>query len=254
MSQALAEFEVVGLSTNVAFLGRLIASQAFSAADIDTGLIERHHAQLFPAAAPAPLPVLALAVAALSLSERQPSEDPWAQTTGWRMNARLVRTLSFQEAAGECLLQVSYGREGMRLQTAQGEVLLSEIVGAGVRVKLSLNGRPTEANVVRSGDNIHVFHGGQHWTLVWNDPITHAGGHEADGGRLTAPMPGKIVALLVDAGAQVEKGAPLLIMEAMKMEHTISAPSRGKVTQLLYRVGDQVAEGAQLLSFEQEKN
>lgn len=170
------------------------------------------------------------------------------------MNARLVRTLSFQEAAGECLLQVSYGREGMRLQTAQGEVLLSEIVGAGVRVKLSLDGRPTEANVVRSGDNIHVFHGGQHWTLVWNDPITHAGGHEADGGRLTAPMPGKIVALLVDAGAQVEKGAPLLIMEAMKMEHTISAPSRGKVTQLLYRVGDQVAEGAQLLSFEQEKN
>ncbi|MGB6054423.1 MAG: biotin/lipoyl-containing protein, partial [Burkholderiaceae bacterium] len=72
---------------------------------------------------------------------------------------------------------------------------------------------------------------------------------EAEGGRLTAPMPGKIVALLVEAGAKVDKGTPLLIMEAMKMEHTISAPADGSVEELLYAVGDQVAEGAQLLSF-----
>jgi 3-methylcrotonyl-CoA carboxylase alpha subunit len=84
--------------------------------------------------------------------------------------------------------------------------------------------------------------------------MAHAGEQEAAGGRLTAPMPGKIVALLVDAGAQVDKGTPLLIMEAMKMEHTISAPSQGKVTELLYAVGDQVTEGAQLLSFEHKDN
>ena len=62
-------------------------------------------------------------------------------------------------------------------------------------------------------------------------------------------MPGKIIALLVAVGASVEKGAPLLIMEAMKMEHTIHAPTQGTVAELLYAVGDQVAEGAQLLSF-----
>jgi 3-methylcrotonyl-CoA carboxylase alpha subunit len=62
-------------------------------------------------------------------------------------------------------------------------------------------------------------------------------------------MPGKIVQLMVSAGEHVTKGAPLLIMEAMKMEHTISAPANGKVETLNYAVGDQVAEGAQLLSF-----
>nr|NDG07380.1 biotin/lipoyl-binding protein [Oxalobacteraceae bacterium] len=86
----------------------------------------------------------------------------------------------------------------------------------------------------------------------WSDPIAHAGESESEGGRLTAPMPGKIVQLMVDEGASVKKGAPLLIMEAMKMEHTISAPANGKVEALHYAVGDQVAEGAQLLSFAPE--
>jgi 3-methylcrotonyl-CoA carboxylase alpha subunit len=85
--------------------------------------------------------------------------------------------------------------------------------------------------------------------LRYIDPLLHAGEAEDEGGRLTAPMPGKIVALLVSKGERVEKGAPLLIMEAMKMEHTISAPGDGEVAELLYAVGDQVAEGAQLLSF-----
>jgi 3-methylcrotonyl-CoA carboxylase alpha subunit len=94
-----------------------------------------------------------------------------------------------------------------------------------------------------------VFHLGEHIALNYNDPLAHAGEAEAEGGRLTAPMPGKIVAVLVDKGNTVEKGAPLLIMEAMKMEHTIAAPANGVVEELLYAVGDQVAEGAQLLAF-----
>ena len=81
---------------------------------------------------------------------------------------------------------------------------------------------------------------------MWRDPIAHAGEAEVEGGRLTAPMPGKIVALLVEVGAIVEQGTPLLIMEAMKMEHTIHAPAQGTVAELLYAVGDQVAEGVQL--------
>ena len=82
--------------------------------------------------------------------------------------------------------------------------------------------------------------------------MAHAGESEAEGGRLTAPMPGKIVQLMVSEGAHVDKGTPLLIMEAMKMEHTISAPAKGTVQALNYAVGDQVLEGAQLLSFAPE--
>jgi 3-methylcrotonyl-CoA carboxylase alpha subunit len=94
-----------------------------------------------------------------------------------------------------------------------------------------------------------VFTGGRHFVLAYNDPMAHAGEHEAAGGRLTAPMPGKVVALIAANGQQVKKGDPLVIMEAMKMEHTIAAPFDGLVEEILYQVGDQVADGAPLLAF-----
>jgi len=103
--------------------------------------------------------------------------------------------------------------------------------------------------VRRDGDLFHVFSNGEHHTLAYNDPMAHAGELEAAGGRLTAPMPGKVVAVLVEAGQDVKKGDPLVIMEAMKMEHTIAAPSSGLVEEVLYAVGDQVADGAPLLAF-----
>ncbi len=137
MSQALAAVEVVGLSTNVAFLGRLIASQPFASAALDTGLIERHHDALFPAPTPAPLPVLALACAALMRDESSSSSDPWAQTSGWRMNASLTRTLRFTETAGECAVQLVYAREGVWLSADQAKMLLSDVSGAGAH-QLSL--------------------------------------------------------------------------------------------------------------------
>jgi 3-methylcrotonyl-CoA carboxylase alpha subunit len=79
------------------------------------------------------------------------------------------------------------------------------------------------------------------------DPIAHAGDHAAEAGRLTAPMPGKVIAFLAKAGDKVEAGQPLAVMEAMKMEHTIAAPRAGTVAELLYVVGDQVDEGGELL-------
>jgi 3-methylcrotonyl-CoA carboxylase alpha subunit len=251
MAQALAEYQVVGVATNIAFLGRLINSTAFSTADLDTGLIERNQATLFP---PAELPsaaALALAAAALLQSERTAaSSDPWAQTSGWRMNGQLERTLSFSNDAGSVAVQLVYQPDGWQLRFDAQSLPLNDIRQQAAAFSLRLNGKAVLGSVVREQELFHVFHGGQHWQLQWRDPIAHAGEAEAEGGRLTAPMPGKIVALLVAAGAQVEQGAPLLIMEAMKMEHTINAPANGTVAELLYAVGDQVAEGAQLLSFQ----
>jgi len=103
--------------------------------------------------------------------------------------------------------------------------------------------------VRRDGDVFHVFTGGGHYVLDYNDPMAHAGESEAEGGRLTAPMPGKVVAVLAEKGKEVKKGDALVIMEAMKMEHTISAPHDGVVEEILYAVGDQVADGAPLLAF-----
>ena len=99
------------------------------------------------------------------------------------------------------------------------------------------------------GDVFHVFYQGASLAFEWQNLMAHAADAEHEG-RLTAPMPGKVIAVLVETGASVEKGAPLLVMEAMKMEHTIVAPSTGKVGEILFGVGDQVADGAQLLIME----
>jgi len=102
---------------------------------------------------------------------------------------------------------------------------------------------------VLDGETLSLFTPGGPLQFGYAPPLAHAGDDMADGGRLTAPMPGKVIALLCEKGAKVVRGQPLVVMEAMKMEHTIAAPSDGEVTALVYAVGDQVAEGAQLIGF-----
>ena len=97
------------------------------------------------------------------------------------------------------------------------------------------------------GEQAHIFtpRGATRIQLI--DPLAQAGQGAQEGGRLTAPMPGKIIAFLVKTGEKVAKGQALAVMEAMKMEHTIAAPADGEVGELMYAPGDQVAEGAELL-------
>jgi 3-methylcrotonyl-CoA carboxylase alpha subunit len=106
--------------------------------------------------------------------------------------------------------------------------------------------------VVRLGGRIEVFLPGAHHILERHDPLRQELAVDARPGELAAPMPGKIIAVLVEAGDRVEKDASLLILEAMKMEHTIRAPARGRIARILCRVGEQVVEGAELIDFEAE--
>jgi 3-methylcrotonyl-CoA carboxylase alpha subunit len=252
MSQALSEYQIVGLASNIAFLKRLIESKPFAAAELDTGLIERHHDELFPASRTAPKQALALAIASLLSSERgrkSAANDPWSSTSGWRLNGVLQRHLDFADESNTYPVAVGYIETGWSVRHGNAQAEMTVLQRKGQDFVIKLGGETVRGTVVRAGEIFHVFHAGEHIALNYNDPLAHAGEAESEGGRLTAPMPGKIVALLVDKGNTVEKGAPLLIMEAMKMEHTIAAPVDGVVEELLYAVGDQVAEGAQLLAF-----
>jgi 3-methylcrotonyl-CoA carboxylase alpha subunit len=168
------------------------------------------------------------------------------------MNGTYQRILAFSSEAGEQSIQLSYRRDALWLTAGESAVALQDISVNQAAVQVRMDGLQLQGHVVRQQDIFHVFHAGHHWQIQWRDPIAHAGEGEADEGRLTAPMPGKIIALLVSAGERVVKGTPLLIMEAMKMEHTIIAPGDGTVSELLYAVGDQVDEGAQLLSLSVE--
>ena len=120
----------------------------------------------------------------------------------------------------------------------------------GTRLGIRFGSGTRVADVVRSGDELHVFADGRHRVLSLFDIIAQSSGGDASTGRLTAPMPGKVIAISTAAGARVERGTPLLVMEAMKMEHTIVAPVDGIVADVLFGIGDQVEEGAELVRFE----
>jgi 3-methylcrotonyl-CoA carboxylase alpha subunit len=250
MRHALGEFQIVGLATNIAFLKRLVEGDAFANADLDTGLIERNGATLFPPAAPAPVGALALAAMALFGGEHTGATDPWANATGWRLNGHYQRQLAFSDEHGTSYdVVLTYQAHGWQM-TVDGVASDLALAGReGATLSIRLGAAAMHGTVRRSGEQFHVFTGGRHFTLAYHDPMAHAGEVEAAGGRLTAPMPGKVVAILAKAGQAVKKGEPLVIMEAMKMEHTIGAPSDGVVEELLYGVGDQVADGAPLLAF-----
>ena len=120
----------------------------------------------------------------------------------------------------------------------------------GERIDLAFNGRRETVQTWQQGEVVHVFASAGATQIVEIDALAHAGVAAHEGGRLTAPMPGKVVSFAVKAGDAVKKGQPLAVMEAMKMEHTIAAPADGTVAELLYAPGDQVAEGAELLKIQ----
>ncbi|CUI87768.1 Acetyl-/propionyl-coenzyme A carboxylase alpha chain [Achromobacter xylosoxidans] len=261
MLQALAQTQAVGVQTNVAFLSRLMRDSAFAAADLDTGLIERQRATLLPEPTPADAATLALATAAVLASQGQAQSaphaaapaDPWDTRDGWRLGGRYQRTLQWIDS-GETR-HVTVTRQGADWTLDSGDSArpfawrAEDRDGPARVLRITLDGRERAGTVVLHADKAHVFGDDAARVLDLYDPLAHAQDTQGDhGGGLTAPMPGKIISIAVKAGDSVTKGQPLLVMEAMKMEHTISAPADGKVEELFYAVGDQVTEGAELVA------
>lgn len=262
MVQALAQTQAVGVQTNVAFLTRLMRDEAFAGADLDTGLIERRRATLLPEAQAARPEALALASVAVLVSEGLASDtqraagdaDPWAARDGWRLGGRYRRVLPWDDQGNTRQAVLARGPEGWSLTVDDSPAMAlqwrahpSANPELAYGLRLSLDGRDVSGNVVLHGDRAHVFRQGD--TVVLQRLDRHVDdGHEGHGGGLTAPMPGKIIAVAVKTGDSVEKGQALLVMEAMKMEHTITAPAAGVVTGIFYALGDQVSEGVALIA------
>jgi 3-methylcrotonyl-CoA carboxylase alpha subunit len=272
LANALRETRVVGVATNAAFLSRMLDHPEFRAGAVDTGFIERNLDALLPRPGPAPDPVLALACLALLLQRRELASQaalesadpwsPWARADGWRLNDTGHTVLRFIEDGREIDIACHFVGEGYRLDLPGGAVRAAvhtpwpDIIGDGQlliggEVRVELDGARLAPTVVHDGDKLHIFHEGGHWRLGIHDPLTAAEAHEGASGGLTAPMPGKVAALHVKVGAAVTAGQPLIVVEAMKMEHSIHAPAAGKVAEVRFRPGDQVAEGEVLIVVEE---
>ncbi|MBU1362323.1 MAG: acetyl/propionyl/methylcrotonyl-CoA carboxylase subunit alpha [Gammaproteobacteria bacterium] len=260
MRKALADYQVAGVTTNIDFLSRLVACPAFAGADLDTGLIERQKDFLFPAAQAVPRDALLVATVGELLWEQHAAKQaaktsgdpcsPWHARDGWRMNLSAARLIGFRD--GDSLIEAMVRYQGDKWQIGiDGQTTLARGKKLeGDRFAVELDDRRMIASVVAVDEKRSIFLNGSTYSLLRDDPLhlVEAGG--AQGGGLTAPMPGKVVALLAQPGQKVEKGAPLLILEAMKMEHTITAPAAGTVKTFCYAAGEQVADGAELVEFE----
>lgn len=269
MRHALAATRVVGVASNAGFLQRLVApGSAFSRGELDTGLIEREHDALFPPAAPASPRQIALATLALLLDETARNtatapHSPWARNDGWRLAGMAVRQVRWHEGDAVRIAQVQRVGENWRIHIdgradgradgqANGQAAGDDFLASGTRdghlLHARLNGESIHAAALAHEGALYLFDGNAPRILRFDDPIAQAESHGAHGGGLSAPMPGRIVALLATPGA-VTKGTALLVMEAMKMEHTIVAPTDGTLAGFLVAAGEQVADGAALVDF-----
>ncbi len=248
LDDALAQTRIVGLNTNVQFLRYVGRSPSFAQANLDTALIQREEAVLFRQE-PVGLAMAAAAAIAQALLSEQAAEgaDPFSRSDGWQSHGVTQRRFEFEFHGEPAHAELSYLHDGT-LRLVVGE-LSGPLVFAGGEQGMAIEfaGQRLTAAVFRQGEVDHVFTSRGATQITAIDLLAHAGESHAETGRLTAPMPGKMVSFAVKVGDLVQKGQTLAVMEAMKMEHTIAAPADGMVQEVLYAPGDQVIEGAELL-------
>jgi len=249
LDQALAQVHIVGLATNVQFLRQVVRSPSFAQADLDTALIQRERDKLFQQE-PLGLALAGAAAIAQALLQEQAAAgaDPFSRRDGWNSHGARVRRFEFDFRGERAPAQLGYLHDGALTLTIGNLSGSLAFAACEQGIELHFAGQRLVAAVYADGETDHVFTERGATRIVNVDLLAHAGESHSEGGRLTAPMPGKVLSFSVKPGDQVREGQVLAIMEAMKMEHTIAAPGDGVVAELLYAPGDQVPEGAELLT------
>ncbi|TRD22659.1 acetyl-CoA carboxylase biotin carboxylase subunit [Palleronia caenipelagi] len=248
LTRALEQTEVAGLVTNRAFLTALTRNQGFASGEVDTGLIARDLEALTAPSEMDPVLHAVLAVAVLGFLDEVSDADPWTALTGWRAWGPAVQTARYvfdgteQAVAVETLAPGRFIVNGVRLNLSRD----------GDRFRVISEGRSRTVACVKDDDRFKIIGDGHALTAQRLDPLAVGGTTEAGGDVILAPMPGKVIALHVAAGDLVTAKQPLLVLEAMKMEHTLTAPRDGTVAELLAAPGDQVENGALLIRLEAE--
>ena len=256
LTQALAEYEIAGVATNLPLLRAIAAHPAFAAGALDTGFIPRHAEMLLAPPPPPSRAVLAAAVQRRLLDLRQAAAadaadpwSPWALATAWRLNGdgwqdfevtageATLRLRAHLRADGSFRLDLPDGAAEVRASAATDGMLALRIDDAGVRLR-----------AVARGDDVAVFRDGVAHMLRFVDPLAPKQSEDARGGRVLAPMPGRVLEVMVTQGDRVERGAVLLVLEAMKVQMRLTAPAAGLVDAVRCRAGDLVEDGTELVS------
>ncbi|HBR47887.1 MAG TPA: 3-methylcrotonyl-CoA carboxylase, partial [Afipia sp.] len=255
LNRGLQETDVRGIVTNIPFLSALITHPDVRANTIDTGFIERELAKLTPAEGQLTDLELAAAVGSILQSERAAAgadvNSPWRAGGGWAAVAARRRRFLFRQADGtERKVSMRYG-QGPSTLAIDGRVLaFASSASPRGGIDLVLDGVKHHVTGLLDGHEVYVRTRNGRFEVHWVDPFGTEDEEQSGADRVVAPLPGTVVALLVEEGAEVEKGAAILTLEVMKMEQTLRAPFAGTVKALKCKVGDIVAEGVELAEIE----
>ena len=264
MDRALEGSQVAGLVTNRDFLKKVAGHPAFASGLLDTSFIEKYEADLLPQDLGADIHQLAFAALAILLAREEEAGrqavhsgdpySPWGMTDNWRLNDSSHTDIRFQQTGRESEELVHAEIDGNSYQFRIGDkaVSLASVRKEGINLNAHIEGVKYQMAVHLQDGQVTLIDRDETRRLTLIDPMAGAGEEEGGSGRLTAPMPGKITSIKVGAGTSVEEGEALMVVEAMKMEHTIFAPLSGTISEIRFAEGDQVAEGDELISFEEE--
>jgi 3-methylcrotonyl-CoA carboxylase alpha subunit len=258
LDRALAATEIAGVEHNVPFLRRVLADEDFLAGDYTTALIESRGDALIPASRPE-----ALAVAAVAALRERAGDSPWQRGDGFRLNRRGRERLTLRYDGSTQQVQVDVTSNGYDVSVAKTffavrDISVSESVseadsadgsgsGSEHRFVATINGSQVRWRIVRDGLDWYLLAGGASERVTEIEPDAASFADQGSGdGRVLAPMPGQLLSVEVKQGAAVKRDQPLMVLEAMKMEHVIVAPIDGHVTELPVSVGDRITEGSVL--------
>jgi 3-methylcrotonyl-CoA carboxylase alpha subunit len=254
LNRGLEESDVRGIVTNIPFLSALVTHPDVRANAIDTGFIERELKNLTPAAPPPHDLELGAAVAAILGEEakaaRAQAHSPWLNA-GWMPVGRRQRMFTFRHGpAGEHEVSLQYGNGPATLGIREREMAFTSVPNAAGGFDLTLHGMKSHVVVVVEGHELYLRTRNGRFDLHWVDPFGGDDEEQVGEDKIVAPLPGTVVALLAEVGAKLEKGAPILTLEVMKMEQTLRAPFAGVLTAIKCKVGDIVGEGVELAEVE----
>ena len=256
LAEALARTRVTGLTTNLEFLRRLVLHPAMLAAELDTGFLARHREALVPAARPAPRSTIAAAVSILLGQEAAHAngDSPWSRRDGWRLQGAAERILVLGDGEVEHSLRLRQAAGATTLLFTEGPslaVMPAEAASPGSAFNVGFDGIRERVGYRQGRESFELTRGGPEagsWILSWHDPYAPADSEAAGQGRLSAPIPGRVVQVLVAVGEAVSRGQVLAVLEAMKTELRITAPLDGVVAHIGCVVGDSVEEGTELIT------
>jgi 3-methylcrotonyl-CoA carboxylase alpha subunit len=267
MAAALAEYEVVGVTTNLGLLRAIAAHPAYAAGELDTGFIARHATDLMAAApetdgsdaavwAAAALTVVNDQRAAMKATAETTGDpwSPWAELDAWRMNGEGYQDLYFRRGDSPTVaLRTRPLPDGSFRFDLPGGPMRAEMQADDAGARLLLDGVVRRLRVVRRGVELNVIIDGRNHVLIQEDPLAPPRTETAGDDRVTAPIPGRVARVMAQPGDIVEKNAPLVVIEAMKMELTLRAPRGGKIAKVFRTADEMVEEGAEIVTFVTEE-